>query len=124
MTKALMSTLGAKIRVSLIKCISILLIINNLIHDACAITVFICLRMHIFSYRISRVLFDLTIRKLNVISQSIKEGVRVMRTRCIIVSVFSLTRNFFFLENLLLIQIQLCMTLLKQKYFTIDTVRI
>ena len=62
----------------LIECITILPLIDNWVQSFDVTTVFIDLCKYIFSYIISQTIFDLTIRKLNAISQSIEEQIWVL----------------------------------------------
>ena len=75
MKKDVMSTIGAKARTIIINSIAILYEIHNRIQDLHVMIIFIYLVIHNFIYNVSRTLFDLTIRKLNIISQSIEEEI-------------------------------------------------
>ena len=63
MIKVLISTLSENAYDRLINYVSILPVINYKIEDFDVVTILMYLRKHIFSYHISRTLFDLTIRK-------------------------------------------------------------
>ena len=77
MMKTLLSTLGTKAHVRLIDQITMLPVIDHRIQDLGVTTTFIYLRMHLFIYHISIMFFDPTIRKLNIISQSVEEGIMI-----------------------------------------------
>ena len=105
----MLSVLSSRENFSLIDGIDVLSAIHNRLQDFHAITIFVYLRTHVFSYNISRWLFDFSIRKLKIISQSIEEGIWVTWSRCITITIFSSTNKFRVLEKLPLRQIQFCM---------------
>ena len=108
-TKALLYTVGAKAYAIPTDCITILSAINYRIQDLGITTILIYLRTRVLIYYISRMIFDLTIIKLNIISQSVEEGIKITQTRCVTITIFRLTKNFRFPEYLPLSQIQFCM---------------
>ena len=56
--------------------------------------------MIFFTYNIIQIIFDLSIRKLNITSQIFEDGVWVTLSRHIIIIIFSSTNDFLFLEKL------------------------
>ena len=105
-TKALLSTLNEKMHASFINCVGIFPVINNCIHHFHRTTIIICLRMHIFGYHISRVLFDLIISELDIMCQSVEKRIGGVGSLCIAIYVFRLTNNFRFPQKIPLRQIK------------------
>ena len=110
MTKLLLHSLGANMHVRFTNYVSIFPAINYCIQDLHVMSIVIFLSMHIFSYNISRMLFELTIRKLSIIVQSIKKKIGVMRALDITISFFKSTKNFRFPQKLPLRQIKFYMS--------------